>query len=440
MLRHKFFLCCFFTLVLLGCTPKVDEVVIPEGHETNKVSLPSNGIHPLQNEQHLDLLLEDIGNVSFVLLGAASSGTAEFFKWRAAITRRLIEEKGFKVVAIEGDWPASFALNQYAKGNQQFQALPLNKFERWPDWKWANQEMAGFSGWLQAHNSKLSPEAQVSFYGLDVYGLWDAVENLRQDFKQADAQTLAVIEQAWNCLGPYNRNVKAYAQTSRSGGGCARELADLYAAVQRQAKNLSPSEHMLNVVQNAALALNAHKYLQATQLSNLQAWNVRQEHMMTTLERLVSHYGPETKIVVWADNEQVGDARYSNMIQGGMSNLGQVLREKYEKKGVYLVGSGTYQGQVLASSHWDGPRMTMSLPQAVAGSWESLFHQKDASDKLVLLREWRSDDELAKFRGLREIGPVYSPYQEAGNYVPCNFPNRYDAFLYLDKTSALEPL
>lgn len=431
----------FFTL--FGCTPKVDEVVVPEEPGTPVFQIPDAGIHPLENQQHLDVLLNEIADARLVLLGEASQGTAEFHAWRAAITRRLVEEKGFKLVAIEGDGPAALVVNRFVKANNQQETAPqaLSAFGRWPAWRWANQEMAAFTEWLRSYNANQPVHQQVSFYGLDVYSLWASVESLQKDFPEADSQTLAALQQALACLQPYNRNTADYSQATKAGAGCGQELEKLLAAVQNQVQDgPGQPESAFIARQHAATALHAHQYYHATLMSNLQAWNIREQHMMETLDRLLNQYGPDAKLIVWAHNTHVGDASFSSMAEGGMKNLGQLVREKYKNQGVYLVGFGTYQGSMLAAGSWGGPLAEVTVPEAQPDSWEALFHARDAANKLVLLREWRHDAALAKPRGQRSIGAVYAPGQEAGYYVPSNLPHRYDAFLYLDKTQAAHPL
>lgn len=428
-------------LALWACTPKADDVVGPGGPAVEVFQIPDAGMYPLENDQHLDVLLHEIGSSSLVLLGEASHGTAEFYTWRAAITRRLVAEKGFKVIAIEGDWPAAYGINRFIKGDNRYASSQqaLEAFDRWPAWRWANKEMVDLTNWLRTYNGQQAANEQVGFYGLDVYSLWESVESLRQDFPEADPQTLAAIDQALICLGPYNRNTSAYAQATKEGRGCGAELKNLLAAVQQQTQDLA-DDHAFNALQNAVVGVNAHNYYQAAQLSSLQSWNIREQHMMETIDRLARQQGPDAKIIVWAHNAHVGDAHFSSMAEGGMDNLGQLMREKYKTKGVYLVGLGTYQGSVLAAAFWGGPMVTMQMPVAHPDSWEAALHERGAVNKLVLLREWRANAELTKLRGHRTIGEVYVPGQEAGNYVPSNLPNRYDAFLYVDKTQALRPL
>ncbi|MGV3640519.1 MAG: erythromycin esterase family protein [Adhaeribacter sp.] len=430
---------------LWRCTPKADEVVGPAGPAlpvaAGDFRVPDTGVLPLENDRHLDALLQDLGGASLVFLGEASQGSADYYSWRAAITRRLVEEKGFKVVAIEGDWPASHAVQQFITGDLRYQSAQqaLANFGRWPAWRWANHDMAAFTTWLRDYNGRLPVGQQVAFRGLDVYSLWESLESLQQLFPQADAPTREALSQALDCLKPYNRNTTAYAQATRGGGGCGPALEKLYAAVQNQVPGLS-GEQALQVSQLVFTALNAHKYYQATMLSNLQAWNFREQHLVATIDRLLQYHGPQTKIVVWAHNSHIGDARFSSMAQEGLLNLGQLAKEKYKSQGVYLVGFGTYQGQVIAAGQWGGPALEMTLPPALPGSWEAALHDHGSRNKLVLMREWRKNGALTKMRGHRSLGVVYDPKQETGTYAPSNLPNRYDAFLYLEKTQALRPL
>jgi erythromycin esterase len=430
---------CFF---LGACTPKADEVIGPGGPVSTVFQIPQDGLAPLQEERHLDALVNDLGNAGIVLLGGASHGTAGFYSWRAAITRRLVAEKGFKIIAIEGDWPAAYAVNGFVKGGNQYASArqALATFTRWPAWMWANQEMATLADWLRTHNRQQEADRQVGFYGLDVYSLWESVESIR-DFPDAAPATLAALDQVLACLGPYNRNTANYAQATKAGGGCGEELKKLLDAVQHQVQaQPAATENGFNAWQNATLAVNAHQYYQASQLSNLRSWNIRVHHQMATLDRLLQQYGPDTKVIIWAHNSLVGDARYSSMAQEGLENLGQLVREKYKDKGVYLVGFGAYQGTMLAASAWGGPFAQVPLPEAQPDSWEAVLHAHEASDKLVLLRQWRKKTELTKPRGHRTFDAVYNAQLEAGSYVPSNLPQRYDALLYLDKTQALQPL
>ncbi|WP_084523796.1 erythromycin esterase family protein [Adhaeribacter aquaticus] len=429
--------------LVLGCNTKEDDGITPAGGNnttTSEITLPDNGIAPLQAEADLDILLNQIGDAKYVLLGEASHGTAEFYTWRAAISRRLIQEKGFNIIAIEGDWPATYEVNKYIKGNGNATSATdaLKPFQRWPTWMWANQEVAALVEWLKTHNTNNATNQQVGFYGLDVYGLWEALEMIRQS-STADAATVQAVNQAMQCLNPYNRNEQAYAQAANRGKGCAGEIENVLKAVRnRMGQVQARNEEAFSLEQNALVAVNGERYYTST--GNAESWNIRDRHMTETINRLINLYGANAKIIIWEHNTHIGDARYTSMAREGMVNVGQLVREQHAKDGVHLVGFGTYEGTVIASAYWGGPTTTMAVPPGRAGSWEALLHEKEPRTKIINLKEWRNNKTLTQPRGHRAIGVVYNPAQEAGNYVPSDLPNRYDSFIFIDKTSALHPL
>jgi erythromycin esterase len=427
-----------FNIVTAACSP---EESIRPARAGSGISLPASGISALQSEQDLEVLLSQIDNARYVLLGEASHGTAEFYTWRAAITRRLIQEKGFNVIAVEGDWPAAYQVNRYIRGGQNAAtaAEALQSFQRWPTWMWANQEMATLTEWLRQYNQGQTSKP-VGFYGLDMYSLWESLDAIAR-FSEADAATLAAVRNAQSCLAPYNRDEQAYAQATARGTNCAQALGQVLQAVQNRRSQLPAGhEQAFNAEQNALVAVNAERYYQAVMGSSASSWNIRDRHMMETFNRLNAHHGSNAKIIVWEHNTHVGDARYTDMAAAGEVNIGQLVREEHAQAGVYIVGFGTYAGSVIASSYWGGPTTTMTVPAAQAGSWEALLHQTAPADKLINLQRWRMDKSLTQRRGHRAIGVVYNPKREAGNYVPSDLPNRYDAFIFIDKTQALHPL
>jgi erythromycin esterase-like protein len=221
---------------------------------------------------------------------------------------------------------------------------------------------------------------------------------------------------------------------------CTEEIKAVLQAV-RNRKNQLPAGHeeTFNAEQNALVAVNADRYYR-NMMSNVGSWNIRDQHMTETINRLVAHRGSNAKIIIWEHNTHVGDARYTDMAAAGEVNVGQLVRQQHANAGVYVVGFGTYQGSVIASAYWGGPVTAMNVPPAPANSWEALFHQTTPLNKLINLQEWRNDKNLTQRRGHRAIGVVYDPDREAGNYVPSDLPNRYDSFIFIDKTQALHPL
>jgi erythromycin esterase len=404
---------------------------------------------PLAGLADLDPLLERIGDARYVLLGEATHGTSEFYRWRAQLSKRLIEKKGFSFIAVEGDWPDCFDVNQYVKQLRQEGTdahSVLNTFDRWPTWMWANWEMAAFVEWLYNHNKKLSDGKKAGFYGLDVYSLWESLEAIMTYLKDRDPALLPSALKAYQCFEPYSRNVQEYARaTFFVPESCQDEVVELLAKMRQAAlpKTGKAREDQFNAEQNALVAKNAEQYYRTMILGSSASWNIRDRHMTETLERLMNFYGKDAKGIVWEHNTHIGDARATDMVQEGTVNVGQIVREIHLEKDheVVLVGFGTYEGSVIAAEAWEAPMQRMVVPAAERGSWEDILHKLDRGDSLFIWpKDIPADDFLYEPRGHRAIGVVYHPSAEYGNYVPTVLPQRYDAFIYLDKTQALHPL
>lgn len=418
-----------------ACKPQSPE---SRANDQQALTILQQAARPLQTEQDLDSLLAAIGNSRYVLLGEASHGTAEFYQWRAAITRRLIQEKGFTLVTVEGDWPDAYAVNQYILGQGSGERAPdvLQAFSRWPTWMWANTEIAQLAEWMRAYNAQTNRKA--SFYGLDVYSLWESLGELAA-LQTTDPQTAELAHQALDCFAIYRGDEQAYASATLYGTRCNDILNQLLMHVQTRYPNPSDTAQ-LTIVQNARVAVNAEAYYYAMARDDADSWNVRDSHMAATLDRLMHLHGPDSKVIVWAHNTHVGDARYTDMAQYGMVNLGQLVRESHGSEGVYIVGFSTYQGEVVAGNYWGAPYDRMSVPASPGGSWDELLHRALSGNKFISLTSVRTESVISQSRGQRAIGVVYNPARESGNYVPTRLTERYDALLFIDRTTALTPL
>ncbi|MDB5233794.1 MAG: protein-L-isoaspartate O-methyltransferase [Hymenobacter sp.] len=422
-----------------GCSEKDSTAISP----STAIVLPQQGISRLETAQDLDPLLAQLGSSRYALLGDATHGTTEFYAWRATLTKRLIQEKGFTLIAVEGDWPAIYELNRYVKGanNAASAAAVLHGFDRWPTWLWANPEIAELAEWLRTYNSTQPAARKVGFYGLDLYSLWESLENIRDHFPEADAATLTAVDTALDSLSPYNRDEQRYMRAASGGASAAGVVGDVLTAVRNRVKALpAGSESAFNAEQNALVAVNAERYYRTAVRSNAGSWNLRDQHMVETINRLMSFHGATAKIAVWEHNTHIGDARYTDMASHGEVNVGQLMREQHATEGVYAVGTGTYSGTVTAAAVWGSTVATMVVPAAKSGSWEAAMHEQQPGNKLILLDAWRADEQLTARRGHRAIGVEYNPNSETGNYVPTDLPHRYDAFLFIDQTQALRPL
>lgn len=394
----------------------------------------------------LDALMDRIGDAKYVLLGEASHGTHEYYTWRSQISKRLIQEKGFSFIAVEGDWPDCFRINRYIKGYTEAGANALEvlrNFDRWPTWMWANWEMVALTEWLRKYNQSLPASRKIGFYGLDVYSLWESMEAMNEYLRKQDPQAARMLERAIQCFEPYGEEAQEYAMATKYlSESCHDELID----VLREIRSKSPRydhdlEASLNTEQNAFVAVNAERYYRAMVSFGSDSWNIRDTHMAETLERLIKFHGEGTKAIVWEHNTHIGDARYTDMRKDNMVNVGQLVREAYGEREVVIVGFGSYTGTVIASSQWEAPMQKMPVPPARTGSLEAILHEESASDQLLLFDKQEVKDRFNRILPHRAIGVVYHPEREKyGNYVPTLVPSRYDAFMFLDQTQALHPL
>ena len=414
---------------------------------TNIIDLVRDKAHPLEDRNDLDPLLDQIGDSRYVLLGEASHGTHEYYTWRTRITQRLIEEKGFNFIAVEGDWPDCYKINRFVKHYQDSGSSSkevLSNFERWPTWMWANWEVAALTEWLRDYNGDRARNKRVGFYGLDVYSLWQSMEEVLKYLEKNDYNAAEAARNALQCFEPYNDGEgQEYARATMRvvPETCEDEVVKLLQKVQQRMPNFDHDpEAALNTQQNAKVAVNAERYYRAMARGGGESWNVRDRHMHETLNRLMDFHGEDAKCIVWEHNTHIGDARATDMAREDMVNIGQLVREEHKDEGVMLVGFGSHRGSVIASRSWGDPMRKIDVPEARPGSWEDMLHRASPKNKLLLSTELAGYNEFDAHLGHRAIGVVYNPqFEQYGNYVPSLIPYRYDAFLFVDETQALHP-
>jgi erythromycin esterase-like protein len=417
-------------------------------NEAEAINAIKQNAYPLHSKADLQPLFDRIGDARIVMLGEGSHGTHEYYTWRTHISKRLVEEKGFNFIAVEGDWPDCYRLNRFIKGyNPGIKSAfdVLHAFNRWPTWMWANWEIVALADWMQKHNTGLPANKKAGFYGLDVYSLWESMESLMQYLRKTDIAALKVAEEAFGCFEPYRRDEgTGYARASQFVPElCQNEVVDLLKQIQQRLPLYnSDHENVFSVEQNAIVSVNAEKYYRAMIKGGPHSWNVRDRHMADTLDRLLKFHGKNSKAIVWEHNTHIGDARATDMSDEGMYNIGELARSEHHDKGVVLVGFGSFNGTVTAGKSWGAAMGEMELPEAKNGSIEYLMHKAGNENKLLLMDDFiKNDVFMENHIGHRAVGVVYNPkYEQYGNYVPTVLPLRYDAFIYLDKTKALYPL
>jgi erythromycin esterase len=422
-------------------------------HAARSTHMVAEGVRkralPLGDPADLDPLIKRIGNARYVLLGEATHGTSEFYQWRATLSRQLIQEHGFSFVAVEGDWPDCYRVNRYVKSyNDSGDSARdvLHAFDRWPTWMWANREVAEFAEWLRDHNRRLSAALQAGFYGLDVYSLWDSMHAVVEYLESVDPALARAARAAYRCFEPYGEDVQEYARaTAIVPTTCEREAVAVLAALRDKAPEYRGDgrDEFFNAEQNALVARNAELYYRTMMRGGPMSWNVRDTHMVETLERLMAHHGPNAKAIVWEHNTHIGDARFTDMARAGMFNVGQLVRQQHAADDVVLVGFGTHRGAVIAGDEWGAPMRRMRVPPAREGSFEDAVHTAGHGDSMLIFDG--TDDggisDLDEPIDHRAIGVVYDPRNEHwGNYVPTIVPRRYDAFLHIDESAGVDAI
>jgi erythromycin esterase-like protein/predicted phosphoribosyltransferase len=394
-----------------------------------------------------DALVERAAGARFVLIGEASHGTHEFYAARAEITKRLIAEHGFDAVAVEADWPDAYRLNCFARGaNDDEDAVEaLSDFERFPTWMWRNTDVAEFVDWLREHNDGLDSGApKAGFYGLDLYSLYRSMDEVVSYLDEVDPGAAERARERYSCFDHFSRDPQVYAYEAGLGGAepCEEEvvaqLIELRNMTAEATANAPVAEDRhFYAEQNARLVANAERYYRAAFRGGIESWNLRDTHMAETLEALVGHLERSrgsAKVVVWAHNSHLGDARATELGQAGELNLGQLARERYGAKAL-LVGFTTDTGTVTAASDWGGPAERMRVRPALEGSWEDLFHRMEVPDLML------GTGGLRGRRLERAIGVIYRPETERrSHYFHARLEQQFDIVIHFDRTTAVEPL
>jgi erythromycin esterase-like protein len=402
-----------------------------------------------------DPLLEFIGDRRFVLIGEASHGTHEFYRERAQITKRLIEEKGFTALAVEADFPDAYRINRYVCGeSDDLDAIDsLGGFKRFPAWMWRNADVLDFIGWLRTHNDDLNAgKEKIGFYGLDLYSLHTSIEAVLGYLEKIDPEGAARARERYSCFDHYGEDTQAYGYAAGLGisDTCEKEVVSQLVELNRRAAELArrdgrvARDDFFFAEQNARLVKNAERYYRTMYRSDVSSWNLRDLHMMETLVALENHLsrqGKNAKIVVWEHNSHLGDATATEMSARGEWNVGQLARHRYGDDAV-LVGFTTYHGTVTASTDWGGAAERKRVRPGMRGSVEELFHDAGRDRFMLLFGEERDATRAFRKQMLeRAIGVIYRPETERqSHYFHTRLSDQFDAVIHIDETRAVEPL
>jgi erythromycin esterase-like protein/predicted phosphoribosyltransferase len=406
-------------------------------------------LRPLRREQSdYDSLIEAAAAARFVLIGEASHGTHEFYRERAEITKRLIAEQGLTAVAVEADWPDAYRVNRFVRGvgGDASPDEALSDFRRFPTWMWRNTVVEEFVGWLRDWNDSLPSGApKVGFYGLDLYSLYTSIEAVLAYLDAVDPEAAQRARERYACFDQFGRDPQVYAYETGMAGAepCEQKAVEVLLELRREAGEIaSTSGHndedaQFYAEQNARLVVNAERYYRSMFRGGVESWNLRDRHMVETLEELTAHLehtDGRAKVAVWEHNSHLGDNRATELGQAGQLNVGQLVRERHGDE-TLVVGFTTYTGMVTAASDWGGPAERKHVRRALPGSWEELFHEQGKPEFLL------HPVSIPGRRIQRAIGVVYRPETERiSHYFHARLAEQFDAVIHMDETHAVEPL
>jgi erythromycin esterase-like protein len=409
---------------------------------------------PTDLESAAQRLLEAIDpRASLVLIGEATHGTLEFYRIRADLTRALIRQREFNLVAAEADWPDAYRANQWVRllGSDSTADDALSDFTRFPRWMWRNREVVRFLRWLRSENSDRQPDARVGFYGLDLYSLHRSMARVIDYLDKVDPPAANRARRGYACFDAFGEDVQlyGYAASLNIDRSCEDEVVAQLVDLRRRAAEYATrdgriaADEYFVAEQNARVVRNAETYYRAMFRGGVESWNVRDRHMMTTLEDLLDHVARSDRIpraVIWAHNSHLGDARATSMARIGELNLGQLVRERFTS-GCCSIGMTTHEGEVTAAHEWDEPAGLRTVRPSLSGSYERVFHDVGLPVFIAPVSSPGLASALAGPRLQRAIGVIYRPETErASHYFEAQLPRQFDVVVHVDRTRAVEPL
>jgi protein-L-isoaspartate(D-aspartate) O-methyltransferase len=417
----------------------------------------SQGIHglirasaeplPDFNDPAFGRMFDRFADARVVLLGEASHGTSEFYRARDAITRRLVETHGFRIVAVEADWPDAASIDRYVRVAPA-RRPPEPAFQRFPTWMWRNTDVDRFINWMRQHNEPLPRDQQAGFYGLDLYSLNTSIHAVITYLDSVDPEAARIARRRYGCLTPWSKEPAQYGHMALTAGYavCEDAVTKMLQSLlsKRLEYSLKDGESFFDAEQNARLVRDAEAYYRAMYYGSAESWNLRDTHMFRTLQHLLDAGGADSRAVVWAHNSHIGDARYTEMGQLREElNIGQLCRQQFGDQAA-LIGFGTDQGTVAAADNWDEPMQVMRVNPSMAGSYERLFHGAGVERCLVDLRSGQHPElreRLTESQLERFIGVIYRPHTERwSHYSDAQLPRQFDAYVWFDRSTAITPL
>lgn len=412
--------------------------------------------------EHISAAVDLIGDAKLVLLGEATHGTHEFYRARMEITKRLLVEKGFDGVAVECDWPDALRVSRFIQGRNNENGMPdaapenaLGNFLRFPRWMWRNTDSLELVRWLRKFNDGIPDlENKIGFFGLDLYSLRSSMDAVVRYLSKVDPHAAALARARYACFDHLAEDPQRYGYATTFGmkKNCEeeviRQLIGMTANLEKFARSdgVAGADEAFYAEQNARVAQNAEAYYRAMFQGRNESWNLRDTHMADALDALRNHLakrrGSGGKVVVWAHNSHIGDARATEMGERGQLNLGQLVRERYGLPDTFLLGFTTHSGKVTAASDWESPAELKTVLPARDDSIEHMLHVAKPGNFLLPIRGRKKLSAQLHVQLLeRAIGVVYLPESERlSHYFYSDVASQFDAVIHFDKTRAVKPL
>ncbi len=428
-----------FGLGISACSNSVENAGIPAASDHAE---PLPELVVVSSKADIEPLFTAIGDRRFVLLGESTHGTHEYYHWRDRISRRLIRDKGFRFVAVEGDWESIFQLNQYVKHrtpeDMDLRSL-LRGLDRWPQWMWANEEFAEMLEWMREQNATRSDAERIGVYGLDMQNPQASMDAVVQWFKQNDPDTLAAVKERYRSVHGVPNGFRRYAQSLAQGMSRLQDDFIQVAEWLREHHDQNPRDaNLFSAKMNALAVVSAEAQHHAMVHREHSSWNVRARFMDKAFRKLAERYSENSRGIAWAHNTHVGDASATEMVNRGEVNIGQLLRQEFGHDQVYILGFSTAQGTVQAGASWGAPMQSMNIIPPRTGSLEAALQERGLEHVILFFDPEREQQEWNEPMPHRAIGVVYNPPHEA--YVMTVPAKRYDALFYIHETRALTPV
>jgi erythromycin esterase len=426
-----------YVLLLVLCV--VFNCCNPSTHSTSSpLASPETGTllyHPFNSDADIKPLIDAIGNARIVLIGESTHGTDEFYKWRTAITKQLVSQKGFNLISIEGDWTDTRRMNLLlrdgiADSAEIFRAL--KKYDRWPEVMWSNEEMLPLFNWINGENRN---NHKIDIYGLDVYSFW---EWMNDSTIHADPDVMNAIYQAKQFYDRFNGDAMLYGAagaTHSQGNAIVNKLGNLITS--RWTKKFPTMEDDFILYQQALLTMTGEHYFSIMRDDHLTAIDLRDQFMAETVQRLLNYHGKNAKMIVWVHNGHAGDDRYSGYGGSGYHSTAEILKKSFGNENVFSIGMGTYKGKVLAAYRWNSDEIEQVVLPAKQDSWEYLLHKINNENKLILSKEIIKGSMFDQWMEFRAIGATFDG---GAIYSKSLMSKRFDAFVFVDSTTAIHPI